>query len=140
MEELYTHLGSIKSFVLAGLGQVLANHGLGSESSPLPDTLNKVLLEYSPELTHGHTYVCFHTCFRNCNRDWMGHKAENIYCLSLSRNCLPSPGLGCHDPPPTEHRLLILWDLYTVLHTPPPQQETVAKVSCTMCMFLGKGS
>lgn len=43
---------SIKSFVLDGLGQALANHGLGAKSSPLPDSLNKVLLEHSPELIH----------------------------------------------------------------------------------------
>lgn len=127
---------SIKSFVLDGLEQALANHVLGAKSSPLPGCLNKVLLEHSPELIHCHTYVCFHTSSLQQRLD--GTQNWKYLLPVPFQKMFANPGLGCHGPHSTEQRFLILWGLHTVLCSPPPQQKMVAKVPCIMCMFLGK--
>lgn len=128
MEELYTQNQWVTE--LDGLGQVLANHGLGAKSSPLPDSLNKVLLKRGPKVIHWHI-VMDTLSPTSCNRDCMEHKAKEIHYLTLCRKHLPIPDLDCHSPHSTELRLLTLWGLYTGLPSPAPQQRMFVKL-CSM--------
>ena len=65
----------------------------------LPDLVNKVLLEHS----HTHLFVYYHCLFHvpmvdlgSCERDYITHKASNIYLLALFRKSVLSPRQGIY--------------------------------------------
>lgn len=86
------------SWMSAALDQGLMKYGLWTKSILQPVFVDKHLLKHS----HAHTYthcLWLHLHYKaelsSCDRDYMAHKAENIYTLALYRNCLKTPVLGC---------------------------------------------
>lgn len=96
---------------------------------PLPDFVNKVVLEHSTVLIHLHiVYGCFHSLtadLNRCNRDCMAHKSRNIYYLALYTEKVCQPlvwGVTVHIL--QSQKLLIIWDC-TLL--PSPTTKNVCK-------------
>lgn len=93
--------GKIRALRLEGLiswrgMQGLANYGPQAKSSPLPVSVNKVLLRPS-RAYYLHIYGHFHTIrveLRGCNRDPLAYRAPSIYSLVLCRKRLVTPGGG----------------------------------------------